>query len=106
MEPELINPDLNDAELLQKLNSETAQIPWKELENHFARGVVVRVDSGLDLVQVAMSFSRDDRNGIEKLMAENKVGKACDDEALRWNRQQSIFWAIVIAPWVLIQEQQ
>jgi len=104
MEPDLINPDLSDEELLQKLNSETAQLPWKELESHFARGVVVRVDSELDLVHVAMSFSRDDQDGVEALMSDGKVARASDDDARHWNEQQPTFWAIVVAPWVLIQE--
>lgn len=106
MEPELINPELSDEELLLKLNSETAQLPWKELESHFARGVVVRVDSELDLVHVAMSFSHDDRNRVEALMSDGKVARATDDEARHWSEQQPIFWAIVVAPWVLIQEKR
>lgn len=106
MEPDLINPDLSDEELLQKLNGETAQLPWKELESHFARGVVVRVDPELDLVDVAMSFSRDERNDIEALMSDGKVSTATDDDAIRWSEQQPTFWAIVVAPWVLIQEKK
>ena len=103
-EPDLINPDLSDEELLQRLNGETAQLPWKELESHFARGVVVRVDSELDLIDVAVSFTRDDRDSVETLMSEGKIARATDDDAMRWSEQQSTFWAIVVAPWVLIQE--
>ena len=88
MEPDLINPDLSDEELLQKLNGETAQLPWKELESHFARGVVVRVDPELDLVHVAMSFTRDDRNAVEALMSDGKVSTTTDDDAIRWSEQQ------------------
>jgi len=60
VDPDLINPKLTDEELFQKLNGETAQLSWKELEPHFARGVVIRVAPELDLIEVAMSFIRDE----------------------------------------------
>ncbi|MCW8887703.1 MAG: DUF2288 domain-containing protein [Gammaproteobacteria bacterium] len=100
----LITPELNNDELLQKLNGETAKLSWKELEPHFARGVVVRVDSSLDLVQVAMSFSRDDRDKVETLMNSGSIATASDSDAINWTECQPSFWAVVVAPWVLIQE--
>jgi len=104
MDPELINPELNDDELFQKLNGETAKLSWKELEPHFARGVVIRVVPELDLVQVAMSFIRDDRARVEKLMNEGSIATATDSDATHWTDIQPTFWAVVAAPWVLIQE--
>src|SRR5690554_6148842 len=44
------------ADLRQHLNGETARIAWRELERHFARGAVVTVDPGLDLIDVAVFF--------------------------------------------------
>ncbi len=40
-------------ELSGILNGQTGQLAWPELERHFARGVVIKVDSDLDLVKVA-----------------------------------------------------
>lgn len=102
--PELINPELSDDELFQKLNGETAELSWKELEPHFARGVVVQINPELDLVQVAISFTRDDRKAIETLMSNGGVATATDDDAIGWSKQQPMFWAVVVAPWVLIQK--
>lgn len=104
IEPDLIKPELSDEELLQSLNGETAQLSWRELESHFARGVVVRVAPELDLIDVAMRFTRDDHNSIEPLMGEGKIARASDGDAMRWSEQQPTFWAIVVAPWVLVQE--
>jgi hypothetical protein len=104
MDPELINPELNDDELLQKLNGETAKLSWKELEPHFARGVVVRIDPKLDLLQIALSFSRDDRSRVEMLMSSGSVALVSDDDAIGWTQAQPEFWAIVVAPWILIQQ--
>ena len=36
-----------------KLNLETAQVAWTELQRFFAQGSVIRVDSSLDLIEVA-----------------------------------------------------
>ena len=36
--------------LRAKLNLETAQLGWPELERHFARGDVIKVAIGVDLV--------------------------------------------------------
>jgi len=32
------------------------------------------------------------------------VSRASTEDAIVWNAQQSQFWAVVAAPWVLIQE--
>ena len=44
--------------LRAKLNAETGKLAWKELERHFARGVVVKVAGDLDLVEVALAVAR------------------------------------------------
>ncbi|MFK8067857.1 MAG: DUF2288 family protein [Gammaproteobacteria bacterium] len=47
-----------------KLNTETGKIVWKELERHYARGVLIKVEQGLDLVEVASSFADDDTDVV------------------------------------------
>ena len=104
MDPDLINPELTDDELFQKLNGETAKLSWKELEPHFARGVVIRIASELDLVQVATSFIHDDSAKIKALMSTGEIATVTDEEAIHWNKSEHSFWAVVIAPWILAQE--
>jgi hypothetical protein len=77
---------------------------WQELERHFARGVVVLVAPELDLVEVAFRVSRDDRPTVQDWMDQGLVRRAEMDDARRWHEEQSRFWAVVTAPWVLIQE--
>jgi hypothetical protein len=92
-------------ELLRaQLNGETGKLTWKELERHFARGVVIRVARGLDLVEVAARIAQDDKAAIERWMNEGLIGRASTEEALDWNQRQASFWAVVVAPWVLAQE--
>lgn len=93
-----------DELLHAKLNAETGRLGWKELERHFARGVVVLVAGELDLVEVAFCISRDDKAAVEAWMNAGQVRRADTGDAQVWHERQSRFWAVVAAPWVLIQE--
>ena len=42
-----------------KVNLETSQIAWKELQRFFAAGLAISVAAELDLVEVAFQFSVD-----------------------------------------------
>jgi hypothetical protein len=94
----------SDELLRAKLNAETGKLAWKELERHFARGVVIKVVASLDLVDVAFRISRDDKAAVEAWMGQGLIQYAGVDDAQAWHAQQSQFWAVVAAPWVLIQE--
>ncbi|HEY9036796.1 MAG TPA: DUF2288 domain-containing protein [Pseudomonadales bacterium] len=89
-----------------KITLETAAIGWESLLPHFARGAVVAVDGALDLVAVAEHFSRDDADQIKAWMAANQVGKVSDAQAAAWLEQRAEVWAVVIAPWILVQEKR
>lgn len=86
------------------LHEESGELAWRELLPHFARGVVVRVDSGLDLIQVAEAFRDDDSARVGGWMRSGAIARASDDDARRWTRAEPVFHAIVVAPWVLAQE--
>lgn len=87
-----------------RLNAETGRLSWPELERHFARGVVIRVAPGVDLVDVALAVSEDDKPRVEAWMSSGVVAHPSVDEAKLWVENQPEFWAVVVAPWVLIQE--
>ena len=98
------NDSNNDDELIfQKLNLETGKINWLELQRHFARGVVIIVAKELDLVEVARQFSRNNSKMVQQWLDKEWVKHATDDDARLWHQQQQDFWAVVAAPWVLVQ---
>ncbi len=99
-----MEPSESFEELRAKLNSETGKIGWKELERHFARGVVIRVDAELDLIEVAARMARDDKQALEKWLTSGQVGRASAEDAEGWHERNAEFWAVVAAPWVLVQE--
>ena len=93
-----------DEILRAKLNAETGKLAWSELERHFARGVVIKVAGDLDLVDVAVAMSHDDKAVVEAWLQQGRIARAATEDAIAWHAQQSQFWAVVAAPWVLIQE--
>ncbi|MGD8567785.1 MAG: DUF2288 domain-containing protein [Gammaproteobacteria bacterium] len=93
----------NDELIFQKLNLETGKISWLELQRHFARGVVIIVAKDLDLVEVASHFSKDNKKAVQRWMDQGAVKRATDDDARQWHERQQDFWAVVTAPWVLVQ---
>ena len=83
----------------------TARIEWKDLEPHFARGELLVVDSALDLVDVAQALIDDDSATVKGWMQQNQLASASDEQAADWHeRNPDTLWAVVIRPWVLVQE--
>ena len=95
-----------DTEMRDKINRENARIPWAELTRHFAQGTVVYVSEALDLVDVAVRISHDDKDNISKWMAEGKLGKVTDLQAQTWTESEAVLWTSVVSPFVLVQPEK
>lgn len=88
-----------------RMNLETARIAWPELERHFAGGKVILVAPELDLVQAATCIVKDDSQQVKAWMEAQQIGQLDDATAKRWAKEQpQNLWAVVVAPWVLVQE--
>ncbi len=96
----------NDTELRAKVNRETARLPWNELEKHFAGGTVVFVSDDLDLVDVAVRISHDDKEHIVQWMAEGKIAKVSDQQAQGWLACDASLWTAVVSPFILVQQEK
>ncbi len=90
-------------EIKTKLNLETGKLSWPELQRHFARGMVIVVSAELDLLEVAVKLTEDDKAQFEAWTTKNQVWRANDEDAIRWQDSNPIFWSVVVAPWVLVQ---
>jgi len=95
----------NEELLKNELNGQTGKITWPELETYFARGVLIKVANDLDLIEIALSISKDDKQHIDTLLAEKQLQHTTIEDAKLWIETQPRFWAVVTAPWVLIQEE-
>ena len=94
----------NDAELRRTLNLDTGKLSWRELQRHFARGAVIVVARELDLIDVAVAFVQDDEAQTKAWIMRSQIAPASDSDAQRWQQHASVFWSLVVAPWVLVQE--
>ncbi len=86
-----------------KVNLETSQIAWKELQRFFAAGLAISVAAELDLVEVAFQFSVDNKSQVEQWLKASLVAPVSDQQASDWYQNDSEVWAVVIRPWVLVQ---
>lgn len=83
----------------------TARIDWKDLEPHFARCELLEVDASLDLVEVAQALIDDNSAAVKGWMQQNLLTSLADARAEDWHqRDPDTLWAVVIRPWVLVQE--
>lgn len=101
----MLNPE-KDNELRQKVNRETARLPWSELTRHFASGNVVWLADELDLVEVAVRIAHDDKASVGQWMAAGQIAKVSDQQAQTWLETSAELWACVVSPFILVQQQK
>ena len=90
--------------LIARLNSETAKISWLELQKHYAPGTVLGVAPTADLIKVAVALNEDNTAQIQTWLSDKSVFEIADQQAMDWYENQTILWALVIPPFVLVQE--
>lgn len=87
-----------------KLNLETAQVAWTELQRFFAQGSVIHVTESLDLIDVAFCIAQDDSQTIRNWMNKKMVSPVCNAQAKRWLAEDAWLWSVVVRPLILVQE--
>jgi hypothetical protein len=100
-----LDPD-KDTELRQKVNRETARLPWSELTRHFAAGNVVWIADELDLVDGAVPLAQDDpaRGGLGR--PAGQIAQGTDAQAHAWQEGEAALWTCVVSPFILVQQQK
>ena len=87
-----------------RINGEIAKIPWRELQRFFAAGKVMWVAADLDLVDVAYAMQQDALETVAAWTGEYRIGPVSDSQARGWIEGDTVLWAVVVKPWVLVQE--
>lgn len=87
-----------------KVNMETARIGWRELQRFFASGTAIYVSGELDLVEVAFQISEDNKPQVMEWMDTGQVARVTDEQALAWYEADADMWAVVVSPYVLVQQ--
>jgi len=93
-----------EALLRDEYHQQTARIPWHELQTYYAGGSVIRVASTLNLVEVAVQLGMDNTGQFEAWIAGGEIAPVSEVEAQSWFDSDALLWAVVAAPWVLVQD--
>jgi hypothetical protein len=98
--------DLNNPEILKnKLNLDTARIGWSLLANYQKEEAVIEVIGSVDLIEVATEFALDNSQKVKAWLEAGQIRKVDDQQASQWLQQGRDVWAVVVAPWVLVQKE-
>lgn len=87
-----------------RLNLETGRITWKELGFFFARGRILQVTGDLDLIEVASALANDKASQVSAWLDAQQVRILPDAVAKIWAADDHNLWAVVVAPWVVVQK--
>lgn len=85
------------------MHGQTAQLAWSELERFFAGGKLLLVSNDLDLVQVAAAVADDNQQQVTVWLEAMLVTAINDEQAIAWQACNQQLWAVVVAPWILVQ---
>jgi hypothetical protein len=56
------------------------------------------------MIEVALQMHEDNKSQFEKWLSAGLVGKVSDEQASLWLAADTEVWAVVVSPWVLVQE--
>lgn len=90
--------------LKTRLNLETGRITWQELGFFFARGRVLQVATDLDLIEVASALANDEAQQVSTWLKTQQISVLSDLTAKAWAADDQRLWAVVVAPWVVVQQ--
>ncbi|MCK5002283.1 MAG: DUF2288 domain-containing protein [Gammaproteobacteria bacterium] len=96
--------DIENDIIKQQIVGETSKIAWHELQYFFASGMAIYVSDELDLVEVASCFVDDNKAMVDKWMQDKLVMHVPDEQAKSWYDNEAMVWAVVVKPWVLVQQ--
>lgn len=95
--------DTSQDEIKTKLLGETARCPFSELQRFFAQGSLLRVELGVDLMDVGVALALDDTEKFQQWMAAEQVTPLEDGVAASWMEDDTELWTMVVRPWILVQ---
>ncbi|POR46215.1 hypothetical protein B0G62_12665 [Paraburkholderia eburnea] len=96
--------DATPSSLYAKLLGETAKIDWQDLERFFAQGKLLSVARDLDLVSVAEAIASDDGTQVAQWLSAGHVERMQAETAADYAARKPELWAVVVSPWVCVQE--
>ncbi|MDF0554724.1 DUF2288 domain-containing protein [Kamptonema sp. UHCC 0994] len=79
---------------------------WEWLMPHVERDVLVIVVPELDLLEVGEAIASDNVNFVQRWISEQQMTKPSPEQIAEWNQNTAKkFNALIVSPYVLVQEQ-
>lgn len=100
----MTHSDATPSPLYAKLLGETAKIDWQDLERFFAQGKLLSVSRDLDLVSVAEAIASDNKDSVSAWLSSGLVERMQAGTAADYAGRKPELWAVVVSPWVCVQE--
>jgi hypothetical protein len=112
MNPESVDPDSINYGMLQsdipnnsqKLDKYVGEVSWEYLEPHFQSGSLIYIDNSLCIKDVGQALAKDDTKKVKQWLRAGDALKPGQAHAKYWNEANSTFIALVVSPFVIIQE--
>ena len=112
MNPESVDPNSINYGMLQsdipnnsqKLDKYVGEVSWEYLEPHFQSGSLIYIDNSLCIKDVGQALAKDDTKKVKQWLRAGDALKPGQAHAKYWNEANSTFIALVVSPFVIIQE--
>lgn len=102
--PSTLPHSTEPSERYLKLLGETAQVKWSELAPLHLRGALLHIAGDLDLVSVAEAVAGDDARQVAAWASSGLLERMPAAMATTYEASDASLWAVVVAPWVLVQK--
>lgn len=88
----------------EKIAKYTGEVGWSYLKPHFERDALLWVDPDLSLEDVAMAFINDDSVRVADWLGNGDLVRVGKLHAAQWEESEELFTAVVVTPFVLMQQ--
>lgn len=93
------------SDLRVELEQALDEAEWNWLAPHAQRDSVIVVSPGMDLLDVGVAIATDNLPSVQRWIAEALIQKPTPAQLSDWNAHQAKrFYALIVQPYVLIQE--
>ena len=58
---------------------------------------------GLDIVDAAAQLTLDNTKDLEAWIADGRLSRVSDEQAVAWVETNALVWSLVLPPWILVQ---
>mgnify|MGYP003638141759 CR=1 FL=1 len=92
--------NMSDRDKLEKYSGE---VDWSYLKPHYKSGALIFVDPALSITLAGEAFTNDDLEQVASWRKSGEILTPSDPHAEFWEKENTLFLALVVSPFVLIQ---